>query len=64
MINFLIYYCIIGFILSLIPIFLGKICFKDVLNWTLYCIVFYPVYIIVLILVAITRIYDKNINKL
>lgn len=60
MINFLIYYCIIGFILSLIPLFLGKIRFKDFLNWILYCVVFYPVYIAVLILVAIARIYDKK----
>jgi hypothetical protein len=63
-VKFLMFYFLIGFILSIPPIIFRKVKGKDIIEWMIYCTLFYPVYIFAFLLKGLAIFYEKHIENL
>lgn len=62
--NFLMFYLLVGFILSVIPIVFQKVKNKYIFEWIVYCILFYPLYILAFLLKEFIIVYEKYIESI
>ena len=63
-IKFLMFYFLIGFILSIPPIIFRKVKGKDIIEWMGYCTLFYPLYIFAFLMKGLAIFYEKYIENL
>lgn len=61
-VKFLMFYLLIGFVFSLIPIILRKVKLEDIIEWMGYCIFFYPLYIFAFLMKGLAFFYEKYIE--
>lgn len=62
--NFLMFYLLVGFILSIIPIVFKKVKNKYIFEWIVYCTLFYPLYILAFLLKEFIIVYEKYIERI
>lgn len=62
-VKFLMFYFLIGFILSIPPIIFRKVKGKDIIEWMGYCTLFYPLYIFAFLMKGLAIFYEKYIEK-
>jgi hypothetical protein len=62
-VKFLMFYLLIGFSLSFIPIIFRKVKCKDIFEWMGYCTIFYPAYIVAFLIKGFAIFYEKYIEK-
>ena len=60
-VKFLLFYLLIGFILSISQILFHKVKGKDIFEWMGYCTIFYPLYILAFLLKGFAIFYEKYI---
>ena len=63
-VKFLMFYFLIGFILSIPPIIFRKVKGKDIIEWMGYCTLFYPIYIFAFLIKGLAIFYEKYIENL
>lgn len=63
-VKFLMFYFLIGFILSIPPIIFRKVKGKDIIEWMGYCTLFYPLYIFAFLMKGLAIFHEKYIEKL
>ena len=63
-VKFLMFYFLIGFILSIPPIVFRKVKGKDIIEWMGYCTLFYPLYIFAFLMKGLAIFYEKYIGNL
>ena len=63
-VKFLMFYFLIGFILSIPPIIFRKVKGKDIIEWMGYCTLFYPLYIFAFLLKGLAIFYEKYVETL
>lgn len=66
-IKFLIIYLFVGFVISLVPLIFGKLKEhnrSEKIEWIVYCMCFYPLYGIAMILKGSAIFYEKYVEKL
>jgi hypothetical protein len=61
-VKFLMFYFLIGFILSIPPIIFRKVKGKDIIEWMGYCTLFYPIYIFAFLMKGLAIFYEKYIE--
>ena len=63
-VKFLMFYLLVGFILSIPPILFRKVKGKDIFEWMGYCTIFYPLYILAFLLKGFAIFYEKYIERI
>jgi hypothetical protein len=63
-VKILMFYFLIGFILSIPPIIFRKVKGKDIIEWMGYCTLFYPLYIFAFLMKGLAIFYEKYIENL
>ena len=61
-VKFLMFYFLIGFILSIPPVIFRKVKGKDIFEWMGYCTLFYPLYIFAFLMKGLAIFYEKYIE--
>ena len=63
-VKFLMFYLLVGFILSIPTILFRKVKGKDIIEWMGYCTIFYPLYILAFLLKGFAIFYEKYIERM